>query len=160
MATLKGSTHAVGNINSINVRTIPEVFAGADLDNYTMVELAFVNGVRTATQLTPNTDRGYLICSDEVRYDGEQYKEFYNGNGEAVRVIYVSPGVRFDTSAYVQISGTAPAVGQFASWDASAKKYQLEAAESGSALNTFEVVGINTAEYSLGLATVKLSVLK
>lgn len=160
MATLKGSTHAVGNLNSRQVRTIPEVVAGADIDNYTLVEIAYSSGVRTATQLTPNTDKGYLLCSDEVRYDGEMYKEFYNGQGEQVRVIHLEKGLRFDTSAFVKISGVEPAVGQFASWDATAKKFQLEATESAGALNTFMVVDVNAGEYTLGSQTVRLEVLK
>jgi hypothetical protein len=160
MAIEKNGTHSVGNLNSYNVRTIPEVVAGADIDNYTLVELAYADGVRTATQLDPNTATGYLICSDEVRYDGEQYKEFYNGTGEFVRVIHLDKGVRFDTSAYAQIEATAPAVGQFASWDATAKKFQLEATESATAKNTFMVVDINAAEYGLGVSNVRLEILK
>lgn len=161
MATQKNTLHSVGNLNSFHVVTIPEVFAGEDLENYSLVELSYnVDGTREAKYLNNGTE-AYLLAAVEVMYDGEQFTEFYVGEGEGVRVVHLEKGLRFETSNYVQISGTAPAKGQYAEWDKTAKKFQLMASPSGSAPagKVFQVVDVNSLEYTLGATTVRLEVL-
>ena len=161
MATQKNSVHAVGNLNSSLVRTIPEIKAGENLENYSLVKLAHnANGERIATYLADATKKGVLAAAVEVMYDGEAVSEFYIGNGEYFRAVQPDKGVRFETSNYNQIAGTAPAVGQFASFDATAKKFKLEAVESATAAQTFEVVDVLNGEYGFGLPMVRLEVIK
>lgn len=157
MATVKKSTHGVGSLNSHNVIDIPEVFAGTDLENYTLVELSTVGGVRTSNYLNGATKKPYLACAVEIMYDGEQYKEFYIGQGEAHRTVEVKGSLRFDTSNYTQISGTAPAKGQFASWDFATKKFVLSATVPATPAGGvhFEVVDVD-GYGNLGLPTVRL----
>lgn len=161
MATQKNSVHAVGNLNSSLVRTIPEIKAGEALENYSLVKLAHNgNGERIATYLADATKKGVLVAAVEVMYDGESMQEFYVGNGEYFRPVHLDKGVRFETSLFNQIVGTDPAVGQYASWDATAKKFKLEATESATAAQTFEVVAVLTGEYGFGQNAVRLEVIK
>jgi hypothetical protein len=154
MAIQKLGNHEVGNLNSKDVRTVPEVMAGADVDNYTLVELAYDgNGVRKAVPLSDATAKtGYLACAVEILYDNEPLQEFYVANGEYFRVIHLDKGVRFETSAF---SGT-PVLGQFAHFDPASKKFVLESAESGTAKHTFQIADILTGEYGFGKDMVRL----
>lgn len=160
MATQKGSTHSVGNVNSRELLTVPEVKAGANIENYTLVELGFVGGERIAQPLSDPANESYLACAVEVLYDNEMMKEFYIGQGEYLRVAHVRKGLRFETSAFVPISGTAPADGQFASYDVAEDKFKLELAENGTAKHTFRVVDVLDGEYGFGLKAVRLEVIK
>lgn len=160
MATQKGSTHSVGNLNSREVLTVPEVKAGANLENYTLVELGYVDGERIAQPLSDPANESFLACAVEVLYDNEMMKEFYIGQGEYLRVVHVRKGLRFETSAFTQISGTAPAKGQFASFDVAEKKFQLEVAENATAKHTFRVVEVLDGEYGFGLKAVGLEAIK
>ncbi|MGG0308440.1 hypothetical protein ABEY43_06500 [Priestia megaterium] len=159
MATQKKSVHSVGNINSSDIRTIPEVFAGADLENYSLVELAYVGDKRTASYLNSGSV-AYLLCAVEVMYDNELFTEFYVGAGEGGRVIHLDKGVRFETTNFAQISGTAPARGQYAEWDKTAKKFKLLAAPSGTAPAgaVFKVVNVGTSAYGFGAPMVRFEV--
>lgn len=158
MATQKGSVHAVGNLNSKEVRTIPEVKASADVENYTLVELSYNgSGERVATTLTDNTKDGFLACAVEILYDNEAMKEFYVKAGEFFRIVHLLKGLRFETSAY---TGT-PVLGQYVSFDTTAKKFKVDGATaSATAKNTFQIVDINTAEFGFGVPTIRLEVLK
>lgn len=163
MATQKGSVHSVGNLNSKDIRTIPEVVANGDIENYTLGELSFVGGVRKVTPLSDATKEGVLVCAVEVLYDNEQLKEFYVGTGEYTRVIKLEDGVRFDTSAYSLDAGiTAPAVGQVAEFDTASEKFVLKTALNTATptANAFEVVDVNSGEYGFGLPTVRLEVIR
>lgn len=157
MATQKYSSHAVGNLNSKeDVLTIPEVKAGADLDNYTLVELTHDgSGVRVATQLSDITKKSYLACAVEVLYDNEFLKEFYIGTGEFFRAIHLKAGVRFESSAY---TGT-PVVGQFAHFDPATKKFVVDAVKNATAVNNFLIVDIVALDYSIGVPALRLEVL-
>ncbi len=159
MAIDKTKVHSVGNINSRHIVTIPEVFAGEDLENYSLVELSYDGNKRKATYLDTGDD-AYLLCAVEVMYDNESYKDFYVGKDEGCRVIHLEKGVRFETTNFEQISGVAPARGQYAEWDATAKKFQLMSAPSGTAPadKVFEVVNVSTGEYGFGALMVRLQV--
>jgi hypothetical protein len=160
MAIEKFGTHAVGNLNSSHVVTIPEVQAKVAIENYSLVELAFEGGVRKASPLSDATKAGFLACAVEILYDNEPIKEFYVGAGEYFRTAQAEKGLRFETSHFNQIVGTAPAVGQFASWDATAKKFKLEATANATASQTFSVVDVLDGEYGFGLPMVRLEVIK
>lgn len=158
-----GTTHAVGSLNSRSVRTLPEVKANANIDNFTLAELSHdANGVRLAVPLSDKTKESVLIASVETMYDmvNDNITEFFNGAGEFVRAVVLEKGLRFETSAFVQISGTAPANGQFGAWDATAKKFQLSATVDATAMNTFRVVDVNELDYTLGAKCVRLEVIK
>lgn len=160
MATQKDTLHSVGNLNSFHVVTIPEVFAGENLENYSLVELNYdAEGNRKATYLN-TADKGYLVCAVEVMYDNEEMTEFYVGSGEGIRVINLEEGVRFETTNFEQISGTAPARNQFAEWDATAKKFQLLSAPSGTAPAglVFKVVDVVASQYGFGELMCRLEV--
>lgn len=159
MATQKNSVHSVGNVNSNDIRTIPEVFAGENLENYSVVELAYVGDKRTATYLNAGT-AGYLACAVEVMYDDELFTEFYVGSGEGLRVIHLDKGVRFETSNFTQISGTAPARGQFAEWDKTTKKFKLSAtAPATPALGlVLKVVDVTNGDFGFGVNMVRFEI--
>lgn len=157
MAIEKFGNHEVGNLNSRQVVTVPEIKAGENIENYTLVDLAFdANGDRIATSLSDNTKYGYLACAVEILYDNEPMKEFYIGKDEYFRIVELKSGLRFETSAF---SGTG-AKGKFAHFDATAKKFVIDDAEDALALNTFQVVDVLNGEYGFGKAMVRLEVLK
>lgn len=161
MAIDKTKVHAVGNINSSHVVTIPEVFAGEDLENYSLVELSYNGDVREAKYASDTATKAYLLCAVEVMYDNEQLTEFYVKQGEACRVIHLEQGVRFETSNFNPISGTTPARGQYASWDATAKKFQLSATVPATPVAglVFQVVDVSSGDLVFGVPMVRLEVL-
>lgn len=165
--TTKG-TREVGNLNSIKVRTIAHgaIVTGADIDNFTLVELGFdANGERTATQLSAVNKKSYLIASPEARYMGEELVDFYNAVGERVRIVILDEGLRFDTSAFSLNAGVAQvANGLVAHFDPATKKFILSTSASphasyATASAKFTVVS-NEADmmYLAGKATVRLEV--
>lgn len=160
MAIDKTNLHAVGNLNSSQVRTVPYVFASENLENYSAVELFFEGGVRKAKYATAEATEVFLAPAVEVTYEGENFTDFYIGEGEGSRIVHFDKGLRFETSNYAQISGTAPAKGQYASWDATAKKYQLSASVPLTPVGekVFEVVEVVAGVYGFGQAMVRLEV--
>ena len=100
--TEKGN-HTVGNLNSLKIRTLAHgaIVEGADIDNFTLVELGFnADGERTCKQLSDVTKKSYLIATPEARYMGEELVDFYNAVGEYARIVYLDEGLRFETSAF------------------------------------------------------------
>lgn len=154
MATQKGSTHSVGNLNSSLVRTVPEVIAGKNVENYTLVEVSYINGERVAETLKDSAKEGFLACAVEILYDNEPMKEFYVGQGEYFRIVHLDKGVRFETSAFTGV----PAVGKYASFDPASEKFLVEDVPSVSAKNVFQIVDVLEGEYGFGLPMVRLEV--
>lgn len=167
--TEKG-THAVGNLNDINIKTLNHgaIIEGADVDNFTVVELGFnAEGERTAKQLSAKAKKGYLVATPEARFLGEAMGDFYNEVGEAARIVFFTDGFHFDTSAFTLNDGvTVVAGGQVAHFDVTTKKFIISTATSAHAdyagsHNQFVVVGGEDAiEYTLGQPTVRLEVTK
>lgn len=120
--------HAVGNLNNLKVKTLAygAIVDGADIDNFTLVELDFnEDGERICRQLSDVTKKSYLIASPEARYMGEELVDFYNAVGERARIVILEPGyTRFDTSAFSLNSGvTEVKAGQVAHFDPATKKF-------------------------------------
>ncbi len=168
--------HAVGNLNSWKVRTLNH---GAklteDVDNFTLVELGFdAEGQRTASQLAAVSNKGYLIAAPERRYMNEKIDEFFNGQGELSRIVYLDEGLRFETSAFeLNTDGTTNGgstissvqAGQVAHFNPATKKFMISdsaspATDYGNATDQFVVVGNeDDMEYTLGQSMVQLEVL-
>ncbi|MGG2091249.1 hypothetical protein AB1283_00600 [Bacillus sp. S13(2024)] len=163
--------HAVGNLNSIKVKTLAHgaLVTGADIDNFTLVEVGFdANGERTCKQLSAKDKKAYLIATPEARYMGEDLVDFYNAVGERARLVIPEPGhTRFDTSAFTLNTGvSAVANGLVAHFDVTTKKYILSSAATphtdyaGSSAQFVVVSNEDDMNYSLGLPTVRLEVSK
>lgn len=163
-------THAVGNLNSMKVKTVAygALIEGADVDNFTLVELGFnADGERTAKQLSNKANKAYLIATPEVRYLGEAMVDFYNGVGERGRIVILEPSyTRFDTSAFSLNTGvTEVAKGQVAHFDVTTKKFIISAAGSahadydGSSAKFLVVNNEEDMEYALGAPMVRLEVI-
>lgn len=154
--TNNNGSHAVGNLNSIKVRTIAN---GAkfteDVDNFTLCELSFdADGQRTASQLSAVANKGYLVAAVERMYLGEHISHFYNAADEFGRIVILDEGVRFDTSAF---TGT-PQAGQDAHFDPTTKKFLVHDGshlDFAGAANKFKVVDFGS---HFGKATVRLEV--
>lgn len=157
----KYEKRTTGNINSWKVRTLPHgAKCTEDIDNFVIVELGFnEEGQRTASYLTDVTKKGYLIASPERRYMGENIDEFYNGEGEMARIIFLDEGVRFQTSAYTG----EPEAGKFAHFDPTTKKFLIHDGtheDFDRAVDKFLVVEYeDDNEYTLGSPLVKLEVM-
>ena len=163
--------HTVGNLNSLKIKTVANgaLVEGADVDNFTLVELGFnVDGERTAKQLSAKAKKAYLIASPEVRYLGEELGEFYNAVGERARIVILEPAyTRFDVSAYTLNTGvTEITKGQVAHFDVATKKYIISnvgaehADFAGSSAQFLVVSNEDDITYTLGAPTVRLEVIK
>lgn len=164
--------HEVGNLSSLKIKTVAHgaVIVGADVDNFTLVELSGFNadGRRTAKQLSAKANKAYLIAAPETRYLGEEMVDYYNAVGDDARIVILEPlYTRYDTSAYTLNTGvTEIAQGQVAHFDVATKKYIISAAGAphadyaGSSAQFLVVSNEEDIEYTLGKATVRLEVAK
>jgi hypothetical protein len=164
-------THAVGNLNSLKIKTVANgaKVVGADVDNFTLVELGFDGtGERTAKQLANKANKAYLIASPETRYLGEEIADFYNAVGERARIVLLEAGyTRFETSAFSLNAGvTEIANGQVAHFDVTTKKFIISAAGTAHAdyaTSSAQFVVVSNEEdmeYTLGQPMVRLEVAK
>ena len=161
-------THTVGNITSTH-KYIQDVPNGAlfteDVDNFTLAELGFnAKGERTAKKLTAATKEGVLVAAPERRYLGESLAEFYVGEGERGRVVILTKGLRFQTSAFeAHTNVTAIDEGMFAHYNATTKKILVHDgthADYAGAKNKFLVLtGADNFYYGLGEAAIHLEVI-
>lgn len=72
--------------------------ASTDIDNGTIVNANFTDG--TVTYATDETKEMFLVCTPEhARYNGETLEEFYNKQGDKVRVMKLMVGDEFGTNA-------------------------------------------------------------
>jgi hypothetical protein len=161
---LEKGTHAVGNLNNLKVKTLAHgaIVEGADVDNFTIVELGFnADGERTCKQLAAKGNKSYLIASPEVRNMGEELVDFYNAVGEHARIVILEEGyTRFDTSAF---TGT-PAANKKAHFDVTTKKFLIHdgahADYAGSKAKFLVVSSEDDLEYTNGAAQVRLEVIE
>jgi hypothetical protein len=161
--------HATGNLNSLKVKTLAHgaLIEGADVDNFTMVELGFnAEGERTAKQLSDATKKGYLIASPETRYLGEAVTDFYNAVGERARIVILEEGyTRFDTSAFaLDVAVTEVEKGQVAHFDVASKKFVIHAGAhvdyAGAKAKFLVVNNEEDMEYTQGQPMVRLEVIE
>jgi hypothetical protein len=174
-------THEIGNLNSLKVKTVAHgaIIEGADVDNFTLVELGFnADGERTAKQLSAAGNKAYLIASPEVRNMGEELVDFYNAIGDDARIVVLEENyTRFDSSAYSLDPGDAAATparaavtevnnGQVAHFDITSKKYIVSASATphpgyaGSSAKFLVVSNEEDLEYTCGKALVRLEVIE
>ncbi|MBD1379208.1 hypothetical protein [Metabacillus arenae] len=124
--------HAVGNLNSLKVKTVANgaIVENADIDNFTLVQLSFnADGERVARQLSAVTNKSYLIAAPETRYMGEAMTDFYNAVGDRARIVVLEAAyTRFETSAYSLNTGVTEITnGQVAHFDPATKKFIISA---------------------------------
>lgn len=156
--------HAVGNLNSLKIKTVAHgaLVEGADVDNFTLVELGFnADGERTCKQLSDVANKSYLIATPETRYMGEELVDFFNGVGERARIVVLEDAyTRFDTSAF---SGT-PEKGKVAHFDPATKKFLIHdgahADYAGAKAKFLVVSNEEDLDYTLGAPTVRLEVIE
>lgn len=160
MAIDKTKKHAVGNLNSLEARDLPRIFASEDLENYSAVELYTENGVRKAKYATANAEEIFLAAAVEYYYDDEGVQHFYIGKDEGMRTVIFDKKLHFETSNYTPVSNTKPEIGQYASWDATNKTYQLSTSKPSNPVGgvVFEVVDVVSGVYGFGLPMVRLEV--
>ncbi|PKR82856.1 hypothetical protein [Heyndrickxia camelliae] len=164
-------THAVGNLNSLKVKTVANgaLIEGADVDNFTLVELGFnADGERTAKQLSAIDKKAYLIASPETRYLGEEMADFYNAVGDRARIVILEENyTRFDTSAFSLNDGVTEIKNGFvAHFDPASKKFIISdpasahADYAGSSAQFLVVSNEDDIQYTLGVPMVRLEVAK
>jgi hypothetical protein len=166
--TQKGN-HEVGNLNSLKVKTLAHgaIVDGADIDNFTLVELDFnSDGERVCKQLSNVANKSYLIASPEIRNMGEELVDFYNAVGEHARIVILEPGyTRFDTSAFSLNDGVEEIKnGQVAHFDPATKKFIISDASAphadyaGAKAKFLVVSNEEDLEYTCGKPLVRLEV--
>lgn len=156
--------HEVGNLNSIQIKTVAHgaIIEGADVDNFTLVELGFnADGERTAKQISAVGNKSYLVASPEVRNMGEELVDFYNAVGEHARIVILEEGyTRFDSSAF---TGT-PVNGQKAHFDPATKKFIIHDGThvdyAGAKAKFLVVSSEDDLEYTCGKALCRFEVIE
>lgn len=158
----------VGNIVSTH-KYVKDIANGAlfaeDVENFHLAEIEYnENGERIAKYLTDATKKGYLVASVERRYLGENLSEFFNGKDERGRIVYLTDGLIFDTSAY-ELSGVAELkTGQKAHYDVATKKYLIHDGSHADFATAHDKFIVRSSEadiqYTLGVPTVRLVVEK
>lgn len=158
--------HTVGNLNSWKIRTLAHgAKVTEDIDNFKIVELGFdAEGQRTASPLSAVADKGYLIASPERRYMDENLDEFYNGEGDFARIVYLDEGLRFETSAFtLDAAVTEVANGNVAHFDPATDKFIVHAGahlDYAGAADKFLVVGSeDDVDYRFDVPVIRLEVL-
>lgn len=164
----KINTHGVGVVNSSFAKEIVNgAIISADADNYTLVEFDGFDseGNRKCKPLSASTVKGLLVSTfEEESLFGEEsyqgnYNDFFNAQGEMVKLTVQEPYLRFEVSAY---TGT-PAVGSYAYYDAATKKYVCVAVPDTAmkaAKNQYLIVAKNTDfGANLGIPTIRVEVL-
>lgn len=153
--------HEVGSLSNLKVKTVNHgAIAEVDTDNFLAVELGFnAEGERTFKPLSDVTKKTYLLAAPETRYMGEEFVDFFVGEGERARIVVLEEGyTRFDTSAF---TGT-PENGKVAHFDPATKKYIIHDGyheDYAYAKAKYLVVSNeDDLDYTLGKAVVKLEV--
>lgn len=166
-------THQIGQLNTKWTKHLANgAKATEDFDNYLLVELSYNTDQELVCKvLTDNTKKGYLATTIEeeslLQTDGfsEEYVDFYNAEGEMVRVTDVDAqkNSRFETSAFSLNAGVTEAKKGFvAHFDVTTKKYIISNpasahADYAGAVNKFEVVDVDTDfGYAFDVATIRL----
>lgn len=164
-------THTVGNVNSHTIETLANgAVCTENIDNFTIVETGFdaETGERTCSKLKNKATRGMLIASPEERhFEFEQMCDFYNALGERARLIYLTEGKRFQSSAF-SLDSTASGTlknGLKAHWDVTTSKFLIHDGthlDYAAAANKFMVVGQeDDEEYTIdGFDLVQLEVIQ
>ena len=170
-------THAVGNLNSKWAKHYANgaILTGGNVDNFTIVELDGYDeeGNAKCKKLSDKGHRGYLVTTVEEEqlqdFAGfhEGYRDFYNKEGEIVRLTILDDDVRFETSNFTNDTSNTDGVkkGNVAHFDVTTGKYIISKASAphadyeASALK-FEVVDEDTdLGYAYGIPTIRLKVL-
>lgn len=170
----QANKHSVGNLVSTR-KHIQDLANGAlyveDVDNFHLVEIEFsaTSGEPEAKYLTDNTiDKSKIFLSagmDGQRFNaGEEISGFFNGVGEKQRVVYLTQGLIFDTSAFeLDATVTEVAVGNFAHYNPATKKFVIHDGTNADYANASVkfVVRRNESEtmFTLGQPMVRLIVL-
>lgn len=128
-AMANDGTHAVGSINSIQVKTLANGarVTGAAVDNWTLVELAGFNedGERLCKAVTAKDKKAYLVATPEQRLMGEDIAHFYNDVDEFARLVVLEADyTRFEASNYTLDTGVTEVVnGAVAHFDVATGKF-------------------------------------
>lgn len=135
MKNLRKNLHNVGSLNNWHKDVLNQgaKVAGANIDNFELVELRFnAAGERECISLADNGNTGHLIASpEEYMSQYETISSFFNGVGEMARIVYLESGVRFECSnvSFHQEQNNAPHPGhplkngQVAHYDSVSKKF-------------------------------------
>lgn len=159
--------HTVGNITSTH-KYVQDVPNGAlfteNVDNFILAELGFnAEGERTAKNLTSEKTEGFLVAAPERRYLGESLSEFFVGENERGRVLHLTKGLRFDTSAFSVEPSKSAVAGAVAHFDVTTKKFHIHDgthAKYDGAKNKFVLVSSeDDIEYTLGAPTIRFEAL-
>jgi len=141
-------------IGSLNTKWTVHMTNGAEaienIENYTLVETFYENGILKCKYLTDVEKKGYLVTTveEDQLMEGETYVDFYNAKGEIVRLtdVKAQPNTRFETSAFTKNADvTEIRKGYVAHFDPFTKKYIVSDpafphADYAKAVNKFEVV--------------------
>lgn len=166
--------HTVGNLISSR-KYIKDYPNGAvyteDVDNFHLVELSYnattsEPEVKYLTDVTKTNTDVFLSCGVEQRFlEWESIGHFFNGKDEKQRIVYLTQGLMFDTSAFTKDATVTGDIqtGNHAHYDPTTKKFIIH----DGTLPAYATAGVkfvvrrNEADtmYTLGQPTVRLVVL-
>ena len=158
-------THNVSEINSIWAKPVVNgaILGGGNLDNGLLVEL---DGYDTDNNLKCKAYTGtgdfYIVqthVEEQLQQDlGEyDYKNFYNAEGEIIRLVVPEKGLRQETSAYTVKQSVTLAVDLPVIYDATNKKFKVVDTVGTSEKQIAKVVGLDTdLGYNAGITTIRI----
>ena len=133
----KQDLHSVGNLVSTRKHIMDFANGGLyveDVDNFHLVqgELSATSGemeVKYLTDATHPKEMTFLSAGSEYHnLPFETIESFFNGKGDKERIVYLTQGLIFDTSAFEPDTGIAPEdikAGHFAHYDPTKKAFLI-----------------------------------
>ena len=101
MKNLRQNLHNVGNLNNWKKKSLNQgAIALSNMDNFTLVQVSFnAAGERVVDHIGAIGTKGWLVATpEEYMQEYETISSFYNGTGEKVRIVKMTPGMRFECS--------------------------------------------------------------
>lgn len=158
-------THAISNINTRGTKPLVNgaILTGGNLDNGLLVELiARDSEGNLQCKAWEGVNDFYIVetvVEEQLQQDlGEyDYKNFYNAEGEIVRLFVPEKFLRQETSAYTVADGVTLALDLAVVYDTVAKEFVVGGTAGTGVVEVGTVVGIDTDfGYNAGAATIRV----
>lgn len=158
-------THNISNINTRGAKPLVNgaILTGGNLDNGLLVELsgrdADGNLLCKAWEGVNDFYIVETVVEEQLMQDlGEyDYKNFYNGEGEMVRLFVPEKFLRQETSAWENASGNTIALDQKVVYDTTKKKFIIGGTAGAGIVEVATLVGIDTDfGYNAGKETIRI----
>jgi len=160
--------HSVGNVTtSLPIRTFingAKVVEDEGVDNYSLVELNYVNGVPEVKYATSSATAENVFLTvtpvQVLEQFGEYISDFYNTKGDLANIAYLPQGFSFQTSNMADVENVE--VGNYVVWDTTDNTFVVKATPTSTDVKVFQVRETESEENFVinGLTLVELIVVR